>query len=129
TEWRCRREEIRKQAETYVFGTKPPPPAQVSGTVTGSQITVEVTDGGRSTSFSATVTLPSTGEAPYPALISFGGTTLDTNLIDSAGVALVTYDPSVVGEEGHGRGANQVGAFYDMYDGGSTTGLLVSWSW
>lgn len=128
-DWRCRREELRRQAERYVFGTKPTPPEQVSGTVTGSQITVSVTDGGNSTSFSATVTLPSAGVAPYPVLISYGPTTLDAGVIDSLGVAVVTYDPDTVGMQGHPRDQTQKGAFYELYDGGTTTGLLVAWSW
>src|SRR5262249_14833965 len=39
-EWHCRREEIRRMAETYAYGTKPPKPATVSGTVSTSSITV-----------------------------------------------------------------------------------------
>src|SRR5262249_38901121 len=73
--------------------------------------------------------LPSNGAPPYPTLISFGMTTLDATVINTAGVALVTFDPNSVGETGFGRGANQKGAFYELYDGGSSTGLLVAWSW
>lgn len=72
-DWRCRREEIRRLAEKYALGTKPPPPEQVTGSVTGTQITVQVTDGGKSSSFTATVKLPSTGQAPYPAIIAYVG--------------------------------------------------------
>ena len=32
-EWRCRREEIRKLAEKFAYGTKPPPAPTVTGTV------------------------------------------------------------------------------------------------
>jgi len=129
SEWRCRREELLRQAEMYAFGTKPAPPEHVRGTVTENEITVEVEDGARTASFSAKLTLPSSGQPPYPVLISYGTTTLDARVIDSAGVAVVTYDPDAVGNPVRPRGASQQGVFYDLYDGGSTTGLLVAWSW
>lgn len=132
-DWRCRREEIRKLAEKSAFGTKPPPPEAVTGSISETQITVQVTDAGKSSSFSAKVTLPSTGQAPYPAIIAYGsgigGVSLDPDVIDSEGVAVITYDPYSVGAEGNGRGANQAGAFYELYSGGSSTGLLVAWAW
>jgi hypothetical protein len=128
-EWTCRREEIRKQAELYALGTKPPPPT-VTGTVTATSITVNVTANGQSASFSATVALPTCGSAPYPAIIGYGGVApLDTTVIDAAGVATINFDPMSVGTEGHGHGPNQTGAFYSLYPGGSQTGLLVAWAW
>jgi hypothetical protein len=128
-EWTCRREEIRKQAEMYAFGTKPPPPT-VTGTVTATSITVNVTANGQSASFSAAVTLPTCGSAPYPAIIGYGGVApLDTTVIDAAGVATINFDPMSVGTEGHGHGPTQTGAFYSLYPGGSQTGLLVAWAW
>jgi hypothetical protein len=128
-EWTCRREEIRKQAELYAFGTKPAPPT-VTGTVTATSILVNVTANGLSASFSAAVTLPTCGSPPYPAIIGYGGVApLDTTVIDGAGVATINFDPMSVGAEGHGHGANQAGAFYSLYPGGSQTGLLVAWAW
>ena len=128
-EWTCRREEILRQAEQYAFGTKPAPPT-VTGTVTNTNITVQVTANGKSASFSATVSLPTTGTAPYPAIIGYGGVApLDTTVINSEGVATINYNPISVGAEGNGHGANQTGAFYSLYPGGSQTGLLVAWGW
>src|SRR4051812_39255936 len=53
SDWRCRREEIKKLAERSVYGTKPGKPASVTGTVSRTSITVNVSDSGRSASFSA----------------------------------------------------------------------------
>jgi hypothetical protein len=131
-EWRCRREEIRKLAEKFAYGTKPPPPATVTGTVSRTSITVNVTDGGKSSSFTASVVLPTSGSAPYPAIIVYGGASfgapLDSSVINSEGVALINYDPYSTGQEGTGR-ANKAGAFYTVYGSTSTTGLLVAWGW
>ncbi len=127
SEWECRRAEIKEQAEQTVYGDKPAPPANVSGTVSSSSITVNVSDQGRSTSFSASVSLPS-GSGPFPAVIVYGGFGADTNLIRSAGAAVINYDPSSVGAEGTSRN-NKQGAFYDIYGSSSSTGILMAQAW
>ncbi|MFL5307523.1 MAG: cellulose-binding protein [Polyangia bacterium] len=135
-EWRCRREEIRKMEEKYVYGTKPPPPQSVTGTVTSSTITVQVMDNGKSASFTAGVKLPTSGSAPYPVIVEYCSDTsgtfgppLDTGVLNSEGVAVIYYNAYAVGAEGHGHGASQSGAFYNVYAGGSATSLLTAWGW
>lgn len=131
-EWRCRRQEIKRQAEQYVYGSKPPKPASVSGSVSATSITVEVSDQGMSTSFTVSVELPGSGAGPYPAIVGLGGGflgfPLDTSLVEDEGVAVINYDPYAVGSESASRG-NKSGAFYDLYGSDSSTGLLVAWSW
>ncbi|MFD6950622.1 cellulose-binding protein [Nocardiopsis sp. TSRI0078] len=126
-EWECRRAEIHELAERSVYGEKPAPPDSVTGTVSSSNITVNVTDQGRSTSFSASVDLPS-GSGPFPAVVVYGGFGADTETIKSAGAAVISYDPFSVGAEGTSRGDKQ-GAFYDVYGSSSGTGLLMAWAW
>lgn len=131
-EWRCRRQELKKIAEKYVYGEKPPKPEMVSGTVTDKTITVKVTSGGKSTTFSASVALAGTGTGAAPGIIVYGGAgfgaPLDAAVVKSEGVALINYDPYAVGKEGTGR-ANKAGAFYDIYGSNSKTGLLAAWAW
>jgi glucuronyl esterase-like protein len=131
-EWRCRREEIKKLAEKFAYGTKPPKPQTVTGTVTNSTLTVKVTDNGKTTTFSMGIKLPTSGTAPYPAIVVYGGASfgapLDPAVINSEGVALINYDPYAVGKEGTPRN-NKQGAFYDIAGSNSTTGLLVAWGW
>jgi hypothetical protein len=126
-EWRCRREEIKKQAEFYAYGTKPPRPTTVTGTVTNTNVTVSVTENGKTSNFSAALTLPS-GTGPFPVVVVFGGIGVDTATIRSEGVATINYDAYAVGAEGTGR-ANKSGAFYTIYGSNSTTGLLAAWAW
>jgi hypothetical protein len=128
-DWECRREELRKLFEKVAYGTKPSPPTTVTGTVTNTMIAVTATNGGKTGSFTATVTLPPTGTAPYPAIIYIGGAGADTATIQGEGVALITFNPDDVGAEGNGHGPNQTGAFYSIYSGGSVTGLLAAWAW
>ncbi|MFC0527768.1 glucuronyl esterase domain-containing protein [Phytohabitans kaempferiae] len=127
-DWRCRRAEIKELAERTVYGQKPARPATVTGTVSSSGITVSVSDQGRTTSFSASVQLPTTGSAPYPAVVVIGGFGADTATIRSSGAAVISYDPLAVGREGTPRN-NKQGAFYTLYGANSSTGILLAWAW
>ncbi|MEU7887976.1 cellulose binding domain-containing protein [Microbispora bryophytorum] len=127
SEWRCRREEIKKLAERYVYGDKHGKPAGVTGTVSRTGITVNVSDSGRSASFSASVDLPS-GTGPFPAVIVYGGFGADTATIKASGAAVISYDPFTVGKEGTARN-NKQGAYYSIYGSSSSTGLLAAWAW
>jgi hypothetical protein len=126
SEWECRRSEIKELAERTVYGDKPQPDS-VTGSVTSSRITVNVGDNGRTTSFSASVQLPS-GTGPFPAVIVYGGFGADTATILATGTAVVNYDPATVGAEGTPRN-NKQGAFYNLYGATSTTGILMAQAW
>ena len=126
-DWVCRRAEIKELAERYVYGDKPAKPPTVTGTVSSTNITVNVSANGRSASFSAGVQLPS-GTGPFPAVVVVGGFGADTATIRGAGVATISYDPLAVGREGTPRN-NKQGAFYTIYGNTSTTGLLAAWAW
>lgn len=131
-DWRCRREELKRLAEKFVFGVKPPKPESVSGTVSNTNITVNVTDHGKTTKFTASIKLPTGGSAPYPAVVVFGGgsfgSPLDSGVVDSEGIAIINYDQYAVGKE-TGKRTPKTGAFYDVYGTESTTGFLQAWGW
>ncbi|WP_253195175.1 cellulose binding domain-containing protein [Streptomyces sp. MP131-18] len=127
SDWRCRRAEIRELAEGSVYGQKPESPDSVTGTVSTTSITVNVTDQGRNASFSASVDLPS-GPGPFPAVVVLGGFGADTSTIKASGAAVINFDPYLVGNEGTPRN-NKQGAFYSIYGSSSSTGLLMAWSW
>lgn len=123
-EWVCRREEILRQAEEFIYGEKPRTPASaVSGSVTESRITVSVTDGGGSGMFNATVTLPSSGQAPYPALVTYGSVAAQLrNEMTSRGVAIIAYPDMSVASE------SRSGAFYNVYNN-HPAGILMGQAW
>jgi hypothetical protein len=127
SDWECRREELKQLSEKYIYGTKPPKPQSVTGSVSSTSITVNVSDQGKSSSFSASVSLPS-GNGPFPAVIVLGGLGADTTTIKNAGAAIINYDPYQVGKEGTARN-NKQGAFYSIYGAQSSTGLLMAWAW
>jgi Cellulose binding domain len=128
-DWRCRKAETRELVERFVYGDKPAKPSSVTGTVSSSSITVNVSQNGRSASFSASVQLPTSGgSGPFPAVIVVGGLGADTATIRSAGAAVINYDPLAVGREGTPRN-NKQGAFYTIYGATSSTGILAAWAW
>lgn len=138
SEWRCRRQELLKQAEKYIYGEKPPRPGLVSGSVTRDTVTVNVQEGGTSIAFSAEVVLPPQGTGPFPAIINlgarsgFGGITLGESFILEQGVALIFYNHYELGQEGQpeaSRGLPNPGLFYDIYGGDHSAGLLMAWAW
>ena len=119
SDWVCRRQEILKQAYQYIYGDKPPKPDSVTGTVSGTQVTVNIELNGQSQSFTANVTLPA-GEGPFPAVISFSGSG-PTQQISDLGVAVINFNQSSVG-------SRNSGIFGTLYPGNSA-GDLVAWAW
>ncbi|MCL2183825.1 MAG: carbohydrate binding domain-containing protein [Chitinispirillia bacterium] len=128
-DWWCRRQEILKLAERTVYGEKPPKPATVTGTVSRTSISVSVAEGGKTGTFSVTVSMPSTGSAPYPAVIRYGNSGADAGVITGQGVAVINYTPTTVGAESGGNRNNKSGVFYTVYGTNHKAGTLVAWAW
>jgi len=137
SEWRCRRQEIVAQAEKYIYGQKPPKPASVTGSVSNSEVAVDVEHEGKRIHFSAEVVLPE-GKGPFPAIINlgtrsgFGGIRLGESFILQQGVAIIYYNHNELGKEGKpeaSRGLPNPGLFYDLYGGTHSAGLLMAWAW
>lgn len=124
SEWAQRREEIRQQLFKYVFGEKPiPAKGSVTGTVTTSKITVNVSEGGKTCSFSATVSMNG-ATAPAPAIIIYDGG-MGSSLPIPTGVAKITFSA----KEGTGGSGAKTGAFYDFYGSNHAAGYLIAQGW
>jgi hypothetical protein len=119
SEWVCRRQEILQQAFQYIYGQKPAKPDSVTGTVSETQVTVDIQHNGLSESFTATVTTPG-GPGPFPAVISFGGSG-PVQQIAAMGVAIINFDQMSVG-------ARNSGLFARLY-ATNTAGDLAAWAW
>lgn len=120
----------------YIYGEKPEPPELVSGTVTNTRVSVHVEDKGKKIDFSASISLPSKGQAPYPAIINMGsfGMTIGEKRITDQGVAVINFDYSQLGKEQQPEGnvdrnRDFQGLFYDLYGGKHSAGLLMAWAW
>src|SRR6516162_2567011 len=99
SDWTCRRAEIAAQIQTWELGPKPPAPAMVSGAVSDTSVDVTASDGTTTVTFSAAVSLPPTGQPPYPAIIGFGGGSLNSAAIQNLGVAIINFNNDEIGAQ------------------------------
>ncbi|HKO91001.1 MAG TPA: hypothetical protein VJU61_07615 [Polyangiaceae bacterium] len=127
-QWACRQAEISAALQEYELGPKPPRPAQVSGQLGPTAFTVTAGDGTTSISFDATITLPTTGTAPYPALIGIGNSSLDNALLASLGVALIRFPNGAVAAQVNGQSRGQ-GSFYTLHGSDHGAGAMMAWAW
>jgi len=133
-QWVCRRAEISAQLQQYELGRKPSKPESVVGTAADGAITVQIGNGDRSISFTATIELPTSGTAPYPAMVGLGGVGLPRDIFLGQGVALITFPHEEIaaqawGQGGVPNGTRGVGSYYDLYDGADNDGAMLAWAW
>ncbi|KAJ7662445.1 hypothetical protein B0H17DRAFT_1162939 [Mycena rosella] len=110
-DWACRSAEISTLLQMDELGTMPGTPQSVTATFSGNTLTITVTDGGKSISFAPTITYPSTGAAPFPAIIGYNGISFPT----PAGVAQ---------QRRHGGGK-----FFTLYGSNASAGAMMTWAW
>lgn len=123
-QWKCRREEIAAMLEKYVHGEKPRNPEKVEGSFSGNKLTVKVTDKGKTVSWDVTITKPSTGSGPFPAVIGWDGGSI--NGYSGLSVAKISYPIGTLAAEGSGRGK---GVFYDLYGSNASASELMAHAW
>jgi hypothetical protein len=91
-------------------------------------LTIQVAYGGKSITFSPTVTLPS-GSGPFPVYIGLSGEGYDApfpaSLITPMGIAHIAYNTDDIATDAPGKGGN----FYTLYGTSVTTGVLMAWAW
>ncbi|KAH6662828.1 putative extracelular cellulose binding protein [Halenospora varia] len=122
----CRQREISKLAQYYELGDKPGEPSDLSTSwnATSNEISVTVTNKGKSITFKSKITYPATGEGPFPALIGIGGSTIPI----PDGVAYLAFKNDEMAEQ-NGKQSRGKGLFYDLYGKDATTGSLMAWAW
>lgn len=132
-DWRCRRRQLVREIESKILGKKAPPPHTIGGTVSGSvtdsTYSVEVDNPGGSTTFGGDIDLPSSGTAPYPAVVVVGGfNSLNSDVMNSEGIATISYDNNEIASEAAGDFTS--GKYYDANpDFEGNTSALVAWAW
>lgn len=121
-QWKCRREEIAALLEKVELGEKPRNPEKVEGSYSGGTLTVKVTDKGNSISFSVKISDAGTKDKPKPAIIGFGGGSLDYSGLN---IASISFNPDDMAPESS-RGS---GNFYKLYGSNHSAGALIAWAW
>jgi len=126
-QWACRRAEVSALAQHFELGDKPEQ-AAVSAAFSGNALTVTVSANGRSISFAANITYPSTGAPPFPAMIGVGGSNLDNAALSRLGVAVINFPNNDIAQQVN-AGSRGQGKFYTLYGTGHTAGAMIAWSW
>ncbi|RPA83276.1 hypothetical protein BJ508DRAFT_413468 [Ascobolus immersus RN42] len=122
-QWTCRKEEISQLMQRYELGTFPGKPSSVTGSFSGNRLTINVSEAGKSISFSVTINKPS-GNGPFPAIIAYGAASIPV----PSGVATIVYNNDEIGQQ-QGQSSRGRGKFYDIYGSGHSAGALTAWAW
>ncbi|PON24180.1 Cip2 [Trichoderma gamsii] len=120
----CRQAEISQLVQRYELGTLPGRPATLTASFSGNTLTINCGDSGKSMSFSVTITYPSSGSAPYPAIIAYGGGSLPA----PAGVAMINFNNDDMAAQVN-TGSRGQGKFYTLYGSGHSAGAMTAWAW
>ncbi len=128
-QWPCRRAEIAALAQEFEYGYKPNTPySATTGSFSNDSITVTVTDSGKTISFSCSISYPSTGSAPYPAMISCGFSSLNNTELSNMGVAVINFPSDQIAQE-NSASSRGIGKFYDINGSSHSAGVLMAWAW
>ncbi|KAJ3042201.1 carbohydrate-binding module 1 [Rhizophlyctis rosea] len=125
SDWQCRRNEILRLFDQYELGALPGKPSSVTGSYSGNTLTVNVSNGGRSISFTASISRPSGVSGNVPAIISYGPLSIAR---PSGNVAIIQFDNGGIAEQTN-TGSRGRGKFYDLYGSTHSAGALTAWAW
>lgn len=115
-DWACRKAELKTLVQEYMYGYYPDHSLEnVTARRSGNSITITVSAGGKSSSFGATLSLPTstraTAQNPAPVVISAGG--VNNTVFLGSGIALASFNlPDVAADS-----VNPGGAFWNLYSG------------
>ena len=123
-QWECRQAEISALLQRYELGVLPPRPTQQTASYKNGTLNITVTEGQRSITFTAKITLPSTGSAPFPAIIAIGGQSIP----QPEGVAQIIFRNDEMAYQS-GSSCRGRGKFYSLYGTSHAAGTLVAWTW
>ncbi len=126
--WVCRRAEIGAEAQAYELGPKPRKPVTVTGSFESGSIVVTAGDDDETVSFTASITLPATGTAPYPAMIAIGGSSLNDADLAALGIASIRFPNDDVAAQMNASSRGR-GKFYDLYGVNHGAGAMMAWAW
>ncbi|KAH8597862.1 Glucuronoyl esterase catalytic domain from Hypocrea Jecorina [Bisporella sp. PMI_857] len=120
----CRRAELSELIQRYELGTYPGPPDTLTASLSGKTLTINVGANGKSISFSVSITTPTSGTAPYPAILGYGGGSLPV----PAGVASINFNNDDIAAQ-QGSGSRGQGKFYTLFGSSHSAGALTAWAW
>lgn len=123
-DWTCRQAEINSLFQINELGTKPPRPTTLSATLSSNNLAITCAEAGKSITFTPTISLPTSGTAPFPAIIAYGGLSFPR----PAGVALITFNVDDMAAQASTASRGQ-GKFYTLYGANATASAMMAWAW
>lgn len=123
--WTHRQNEISQLLQRYELGTLSPIPSSVTGFASGNTLTISFSESDKSISFSVTVNVPSSGTAPFPAIIAYGTYGASTPI--PTGVATILFNNDDIAAQ-QNIGSRGRGKTYDLYGSSHPAGALTSWA-
>lgn len=125
SDWACRKAELSTLMQQDELGLLPDDPKFMETSFSGNTLSITVTEGKQSITFSPTITYPSTGTAPFPALIAMGGLSIPL----PEGVAVITFNNSEMAAQDSSPASRGVGLFFDLFGSDASAGALMAWAW
>lgn len=124
TDWACRQAEISAQMQKLELGTLTPKPSSVTALYSGNKLTITASEGGKSISFSVTISKP--GGSDVPAILYFG--TYGASIPIPSSVGGIAFDNDEIAQQTDGSSRGR-GKFYDLYGSNHAAGAMVAWAW
>jgi hypothetical protein len=122
----CKQGEISQLMQTDELGTLPPKPSSVTSSLSGSSLSITSTEGGKSMTFKVTINYPSSGTAPFPAIIAYG--TYGASIPIPSNVATILFDNDGMAAQSDSSSRGQ-GLFYNLYGSSHSAGAMMAWAW
>ncbi|HXS17025.1 MAG TPA: hypothetical protein VN764_07545, partial [Polyangiaceae bacterium] len=117
SQWACQRAWLKKNIEAHVYGAKPGTPDTVTGTVSATSISVQISHGGKSATYSVSISRPSGATGAVPGMFQAEGSGVPTNFLHAEGVAAMNYN--------HASAETAFNAIY----GGNGISEPIKWAW
>ena len=124
SDFTCRQQQISQLFQQFELGTKPAKPSTLTASFASNTLTINAGDSGKSISFSVSISYPTTGKAPYPAIIAYGGGSIPT----PAGVAIINFNNDDMAAQVSSSSRGQ-GKFYTLYGSTATASAMTAWAW
>ena len=120
----CRQQQINQLFQQSELGTKPDKRSTLTASFSSNTLTITAGNNGKSVSFSTQTTYPTTGKAPYPAIIGLAGGSIP----HPAGVAIINFNNDDIAAEIDASSRGQ-GKFYTLYGSNATASAMTAWAW
>ncbi|KAJ7180558.1 Glucuronoyl esterase catalytic domain from Hypocrea Jecorina [Mycena filopes] len=123
-DWDCRKEEISTLLQQDELGVLPDRPESMTASFSGKTLTITATHAGKTITFAPTITFPTTGTAPFPALIGMGGISIPS----PKGVAIINFNNEQMAAQDTAASRGQ-GLFFTLYGADASAGAMMAWAW